>query len=177
MTRLALIAAALLFAPAVPGTAGDPAPPPFTPISPPSVLEQLNVVRAREGRPPLREDFRLTAAAEDRIEDMLELAYWDHQAPDGRSPFAWVRLRGYQYQRVGENLAAGFETAELLVQSWMESKGHRENILESEFIDVGIAVVPGSTTRRASGHSVVVIFGRERIAEPIRRQASKDSSR
>ncbi|HEU5163044.1 MAG TPA: CAP domain-containing protein, partial [Thermoanaerobaculia bacterium] len=67
--------------------------------------------------------------------------------------------------------------AEVLVASWMESKGHRENILEPDYADVGIAIIDGSTLRRAAGRSVVVIFGRELVAPPIRRPGSTDQPR
>ncbi|MGH9457536.1 MAG: CAP domain-containing protein [Thermoanaerobaculia bacterium] len=172
--RLVFAAAVLIAAIATPAArAEDPAAREVrTAITPESVLEELNLVRVREGREPFRKDGRLTLAAEDRIRDMIELAYWAHESPDGGSPFVWIRMRGYGYERAGENLASGFETAELLVASWMESKGHRDNILEPLFADVGIAVLEGATTGRATGKSVVVLFGRERIAPPIRPRES-----
>lgn len=145
-------------------------------ITPESVLEEINRERAGAGLDPLRDDFRLRLAAEDRMRDMVELAYWSHESPDGLSPFAWVRLHGYQHASLGENLASGFETAGVLVESWMESKGHRANILEPQFRDAGIAVLEGATTRRAAGNSVVILFGRETIAAPISRRGSSDRS-
>ena len=99
-------------------------------------------------------------AAEDRMREMIEIGYWSHESPEGRSPFFWLALRGYRFGFAGENLARGFETAQLLVDSWMESKGHRENIMSANFADCGIAVLEGSTTGRASGKSIVVLFGR-----------------
>ena len=62
----------------------------------------------------------------------------------------------------GENLATGFETTELLVTGWMESPGHRDNILSPHFEDCGIAIIDGLTTRRATGKSIVVMFGATR---------------
>lgn len=124
-----------------------------------SVVAAMNGERARRGLRPLREDPRLDAAAGDRLRDMEELSYWAHEAPDGRSPFFWMRPRGYFFRAAGENLAAGFETTELLVGGWMESKGHRENILSPDFEDCGIAVIEGGTMRRVTGKSVVVLFG------------------
>ncbi|HSN67744.1 MAG TPA: CAP domain-containing protein [Thermoanaerobaculia bacterium] len=172
-----LPAALLAVAFATAALAAPPAPPTKTPITPESVLAEMNRVRLANGLAPFRDDFRLRLAAEDRMSDMLELAYWSHQSPDGQSPFVFVPLRGYQHSRLGENLASGFETAEVLVASWMESKGHRENILEPDYADVGIAIIDGSTLRRAAGRSVVVIFGRELVASPIRRLGSTDQPR
>jgi len=128
-------------------------------ITPASVVAAMNEQRASAGLKPLREDPRLDAAAGDRMRDMEELSYWAHEAPDGRSPFTWLHPRGYFFRVAGENLAAGFETTELLVSGWMESKGHRENILSADYEDCGIAIIDGGTMRRTSGKSVVVLFG------------------
>lgn len=125
-----------------------------------SVLAEMNVHRATVGLPPLRHDERLLRAADSRMRDMEERSYWAHVAPDGRSPFVTIRPQGYEFQYAGENLAAGFETAELLVQSWMESKGHRANVLSPLYQDCGVAVIDGATTGRAIGRSVVVLFAR-----------------
>jgi uncharacterized protein YkwD len=95
---------------------------------------------------------------------MEEEAYWDHTAPDGMTPFVWLRVRAYDYEAAGENLASGFETPRLLVSSWMESPGHRANILSERFEECGIAIIDGSTTGPANGKSVVVLFARPRQA-------------
>src|SRR5437763_8998021 len=115
MKRLLLLA---LFA--IPVYASD--------ITSASVVAAMNEQRAQFGLRPLREDPRLDAAAADRMRDMEELSYWGHESPDGRSPFMWLAPRHYRYRFAGENLAAGFETMELLIDGWMGSKGHRENI-------------------------------------------------
>lgn len=126
-----------------------------------TVIAEMNVHRAAAGLPPLQEDDRLLRAATARMRDMEEQAYWAHVAPDGRSPFEVIRPHGYQFMNAGENLASGFETAEVLVQSWMESKGHRANILSPVYRDCGVAVIEGATTGRAAGRSIVVLFARE----------------
>lgn len=123
-----------------------------------NVLARMNEYRAERGLPPLREDARLNKAAEDRVRHMEDLGYWAHQSPDGMSPFVWLAARDYAYAAAGENLAKGFETAGLLVESWMESPGHRENIMAAVYQDVGIAIIEGSTTGPATGKSIVVLF-------------------
>jgi uncharacterized protein YkwD len=144
--------ATLLLAVALPSAASD--------ITPRSVIAAMNVYRLRDGLPPLREDQRLAKAAGERLDDMTDLAYWGHESPDGRSPFVWLKPAGYDYQYAGENLASGFETTELLLTSWMESPGHRSNILSPLYEDCGVAVIDGATTGRATGKSIVVQFGR-----------------
>ena len=126
-----------------------------------SVVSEMNVRRATLGLPALREDSRLDLAADDRVNDMEELSYWAHVAPDGRKPFEWLRPRGYQFRYAGENLASGFDTVEVLVDAWMESKGHRQNILSPIYHDCGVSIIEGATMGRASGKSIVVMFGRE----------------
>ena len=130
-----------------------------------TVLEQMNARRISKLLPPLREDARLTLAAEDRMRDMEDLGYWAHVAPDGRSPFEWIKPRGYDYWFAGENLATGFETAEVLVDGWMESEGHRDNIMGPLYQDCGIAIIEGATTGKSTGKSIVVLFGRHRLPE------------
>lgn len=143
-----------------------------------TVVAEMNIHRAAAGLPPLRHDDRLLRAADSRMRDMEELAYWGHIAPDGRSPFEGIRPSGYEFRYAGENLAAGFETAELLVQSWMESKGHRANILSPLYQDCGVSVIDGATTGRSVGRSVVVLFARPTSpSSPDPRPASSQASR
>lgn len=132
-------------------------------ISVQNVIAAMNEQRAQHGLPPLREESRLMDAASDRMRDMEELGYWAHRAPDGRSPFVWLPVRGYDHAYAGENLANGFETAGILVEAWMESEGHRRNILSPLYNECGVAIIDGSTTGRAVGKSVVVLFARQKI--------------
>jgi uncharacterized protein YkwD len=124
-----------------------------------SVVAAMNEYRAEHNLPALREDVRLDAAAGDRMRDMEDLGYWAHESPDGRSPFTWLAPNGHEFHHAGENLATGFETTELLVEGWMESPGHRANILSHDFEDCGIAIIDGLTTKRGAGKSIVVMFG------------------
>jgi uncharacterized protein YkwD len=127
-----------------------------------SVIAAMNEYRAQHHLPPLREDRRLDAAANDRMTDMEDIGYWAHESPDGRSPFVWLPVHGYEIHFAGENLACGFETTEMLVEGWMESPGHRANILSPNFEDCGIAIIDGMTMRRGNGKSIVVMFGTAR---------------
>ena len=124
-----------------------------------NVIALMNEYRAEQGLAPLAEEAHLAQAAQDRMRHMEELAYWSHNAPDGMSPFVWLAARDYNYRAAAENLASGFETARLLVESWMESPGHRSNILTPEFEHCGIAIIDGATTGPSTGKSIVVLFG------------------
>ena len=131
-------------------------------ITPENVLAGMNAYRAEAGLPPLQLNARLTKAAEDRMLDMEDGGWWSHESPTGVSPFTWLMVRDYGYEAAGENLARGFDTAPFLVESWMESHGHRENILSPLYEECGIAIIDGATTGRATGKSVVVMFAKPR---------------
>lgn len=132
-------------------------------ISRASVIASMNLQRAAHHLPPLREDPRLDAAADDRVSDMLSLRYWAHVAPDGRTPFEALFPHGYSFVAAAENLAAGFENVHRLMEGWMDSAGHRANILSEEFVDCGVAVIEGSPTHPSwRGKSIVVLFGKPR---------------
>ena len=139
-------------------------------INPSNVAALMNEYRLEAGLPPLRLDRSLTAAAEARMTEMAEGEWWSHQSPEGTSPFVHIPHE-YQYAFAAENLAAGFDTAGLLVASWMESPGHRANILGVNYADCGIAVLEGATTGPAMGKSVVVLFARRKVAPVILSEA------
>jgi uncharacterized protein YkwD len=132
-----------------------------TPAGQQAILQAMNRQRAAYGLAPLRSDERLARAAGDRISDMFHKSYFDHVSPDGIQPFSWIRQRGYGFATAGENLAAGYPSAEAVVNGWMNSPGHRANILSREFADVGIAVAPGSPTNRMRGPTYVALYARE----------------
>jgi uncharacterized protein YkwD len=145
--------------------AGTTPPPPIpraeSPAGQQAILQAMNRQRAAFGLAPLRSDERLARAAGDRISDMFHKSYFDHVSPDGILPFSWIRQRGYGFATAGENLAAGYPSAEAVVNGWMNSPGHRANILSREFADVGIAVASGSPTNRMRGPTYVALYARE----------------
>ena len=157
---------ALFLVPAIAFAADDP-----RDITVANVIAQMNVARAERGLPPLVEEARLTKSAQDRMRDMEDLAYWGHVAPDGRSPFYWLRVNGYPHSYAAENLASGFETVQVLLEGWMESPGHRDNIISPLYNECGVAIIDGGTAGRSDGKSVVVLFGRRQTEA---QRASKD---
>ena len=125
-----------------------------------SIVAAMNRERAARGLGPLRLEPRLSLAAEDRVGDMMRKRYFDHVSPDGINPFTWVHQRGYRYRLIGENLALGYRNSQSVVNGWMNSPGHRENILKSGFDEVGIAFVNESPQRGYRGPLVVALYGR-----------------
>ena len=107
-------------------------------------LAEVNVVRQERGLAPLQAESRLDRAAQAHAEDMLRRAYYDHVSPEGDSPGKRVRAAGYPRPRtVTENIAKGpFAPAEV-VQRWMNSSGHRRNILRRSATEMGLGVAFG----------------------------------
>jgi uncharacterized protein YkwD len=101
-----------------------------------------NAQRERHGCAPLRTDSRLRTAARDHSADMRDRGYFDHDTPNGTSP--WDRIKAQGYADPGaENIARGYGTAAAVVAGWMDSPGHRANILNCDLKAVGIGVAYG----------------------------------
>jgi uncharacterized protein YkwD len=125
-----------------------------------SLLDAMNRERVAHGLNPLRLNERLTLAATDRVRDMFEKHYFAHTSPDGIDPFSWLDKRGYNYTDAGENLSVGYATAADIVDGWMKSPAHRVNVLNKNFDEVGVAIMPASPTTRRMGPTVVALYGR-----------------
>jgi hypothetical protein len=86
---------------------------------------------------------KLSQAAKDKADNMLSVGYWSHTAPDGATPWQWIKSAGYDYVNAGENLARGFNTTESIIQAWLDSQSHRANVLNQDYTEVGFAAVNG----------------------------------
>ena len=128
-------------------------------LSAQALVDSMNLQRAPYGLGPLRLNDRLSLAASDRVDDMLRKRYFNHVSPDGINPFTWVAKRGYRYSIIGENLAVGYPSAERVVTGWMSSPGHRANILQRSFDEIGIAFDPSAPMSQYSGPLVVAMYG------------------
>ena len=109
------------------------------------VLELVNEERAKEGLGPLKLDEDLCAVAQMHCEDMVKRDFFDHINPDGKSPFDRMKDYGISYMAAGENIACGQRSPEEVVDSWMNSPGHRANILSKAFGKIGIGYAEGGT--------------------------------
>lgn len=123
-----------------------------------AILAAMNRERNARGLGALRLSDKLSRAAGDRIGDMFAKNYFAHVSPDGIEPFVWASKRGYRYRLIGENLAVGYRGT-AVVDGWMRSPGHRENILQPSFDEVGIAIADGSPRRGYRGPTVVAMYG------------------
>ncbi|MGL4178174.1 MAG: CAP domain-containing protein [Dermatophilaceae bacterium] len=105
-------------------------------------IRLTNVERARAGCGSVRMDTRLNAAARLHSEDMARHSYFSHTSRDGRSPWDRIGAQGYTAGS-GENIAAGYTTAAAVIKGWMDSPGHKANMLNCSHKAVGIGIGRG----------------------------------
>ncbi|PTM93030.1 sigma-70 family RNA polymerase sigma factor [Streptomyces sp. VMFN-G11Ma] len=108
------------------------------------VVALVNQERAKAGCQALTEDPQLEKAAQGQSDDMAARAFFDHTNPDGADPGQRITAAGYKWSTYGENIAQGQQTAAAVMESWMNSPGHRANILNCSFKDIGVGVHKGS---------------------------------
>ncbi|MFI9719536.1 CAP domain-containing protein [Streptomyces sp. NPDC052396] len=106
------------------------------------VLALVNAERAKAGCRPLRADHRLSSLAQSFSNDMARRGFFDHTDPDGKSP--WDRAARHGIRNLGgENIARGHPDAHTVMDAWMRSSGHRQNILNGEYRTLGVGVRQG----------------------------------
>ena len=120
-------------------------------------LQLVNEVRARGTRcgersygpaPPVKLSGTLAGVAFGHAADMAKHNYFEHEDLAGHSPADRVRAVGYKEKLVGENIAYGPKSADEVVQGWLDSPGHCENIMDSRFAEMGIAYAAGHASKR-----------------------------
>ncbi|HBL22813.1 MAG: CAP domain-containing protein [Syntrophorhabdaceae bacterium] len=125
------------------------------------VLRLTNVTRAENGVHELKESFLLNAIASERAKDMFEKQYFDHVSPTGEKASDIAQKVGYRYKRFGENIASGsFLNNREIINDWMQSPGHRKNLLSNQFEEIGVAVMKGRL-EGGEGWIAVQVFGRQ----------------
>lgn len=134
----------------IPGSTGTnvAAKPPVTPAPTQStfasqVVNIVNQERTKAGLKPLTSNSALTAMALDKAKDMYNNGYFDHTSPTYGSPFNMMSSYGIRYSYAGENIAKGQQTPEAVMTAWMNSAGHRQNILSPNFTQIGVAYYNG----------------------------------
>jgi hypothetical protein len=106
------------------------------------VVDLVNQERAKHDRPPLAGDSRLASAARDHSRDMSDNNYFSHTSKDGRTVGQRITAAGYTWNRCGENIARGYSSPEAVMLGWMNSEGHRSNILSIDYCDLGVGYAP-----------------------------------
>lgn len=108
------------------------------------VLRLVNEERTSRGLGALKRASDLDALARAHSQDMINRHFFDHNNPDGQSPFDRMRAAGISYRAAAENIAYGQRSAEAVMNAWMNSSGHRANILNGTYTEIGIGAVKNS---------------------------------
>jgi hypothetical protein len=137
-----------------------------TDITPVALLNLTNQERAAAGQPPLKLDSQLNTAAAYKSQNMFQENYWAHVSPSGIQPWYWFQQAGYVYLYAGENLAKDFDTSAGVVQGWMNSAGHKANLLNKNYTEVGFSVQNG-TLQGGQTTLVVAHYGSRNTPAPV----------
>ncbi len=105
------------------------------------VIRLVNIERAKYGLRELTYSKELSDGARMKSADMQKLGYFSHTSPTYGSPFDQMRSLGISYRSAGENIAMGYSTPEAVVNAWMNSEGHRANILSAKYTEIGVGYV------------------------------------
>ncbi len=143
-----------------------------TDISSQILLSLTNKEREHIGLIPLQLNDALVKAALAKAKYMFANNYWAHNAPDGTPPWVFIKQAGYDYTYAGENLARGFATSDDVVNAWMASPTHKENMLSSNYQDIGFAVMDGKLLGEDTT-LVVEMFGNTKL--PVARKQESET--
>ena len=115
------------------------------------VVDLVNQIRKNHGLKPLTVNWQLSRVARYKSQDMLDKKYFSHTSPTYGSPFDMIKAFNISYRTAGENIAMGYTTPSAVVNGWMNSTGHRANILNANFTQIGVGYV-------ANGHYWTQMF-------------------
>jgi len=122
------------------------------------IITLVNKEREKNGLLPLLFDFDLANASKNKVGDMAQNSYFSHVSPQKQRWSNFIITSNYQYIEAGENLANGFETPQDIVDAWLKSPSHRENMLTPQYQDTAVAVMRGQLNGRPTIF-VVQMFG------------------
>lgn len=142
--RLPLVAALVVVACTVPATAAQAA---TSAGGIDTVVAMVNQERENAGCDPVTVDSRLTSAARDHSQDQADMGKMTHTGSDGSTVGKRATRAGYKWSKVGENVASGTTSPERVMELWMNSEAHRDNILNCAFEDMGVGLVDGYWTQ------------------------------
>ena len=135
----------------------------FAAILPSVIVELTNSDRAMGSASPLAVSPILVTAAQKKADDMAAKGYFAHTSPEGITPWFWFGEVGYRFSYAGENLAVHFTESQDVETAWLNSPGHRANILNTNFTEIGVAAAEG-TYQGVATTFIVEMFGRPALA-------------
>ena len=132
------------------------------------LITLTNQERAALGVAGLKDNELLDQAATLKAQDMLNMDYFSHNSPEGKTPWYWIRLSGYNYKRAGENLAIGFVDGEEVMQAWKDSPTHNANLINPNYQEIGIGIAKGNFQGQEVT-LVVQMFGTQLSPTPVKK--------
>ena len=105
------------------------------------VIRLVNEVRRENGLKALTANWELSRVARYKSQDMLNKGYFSHTSPTYGTPFQMIKAFGLSFRTAGENIARGYPTPQAVVNGWMNSSGHRANILNASYTQIGVGYV------------------------------------
>ncbi|MDP2637129.1 MAG: CAP domain-containing protein [bacterium] len=108
-----------------------------------TLVNAVNAQRIKTHTGALVTSQTLQRAAQQKADDMAQHTYFSHTSPQGKTPWYWFKNAGYSYSYAGENLAVQYSSTNEVVNSWMQSSGHRANIMNKNFTETGIGISQG----------------------------------
>ena len=138
-----------------------------TDISTQGLLDGTNQQRTNNGLGALHLNATLSQAAQAKAADMVTADYWSHTSPSGKTPWPFISAAGYSYSTAGENLAYGFSTSNETIAGWMNSPGHRANILNGSYVDVGFGIINAENYQSNGNQTIVVAMYAAPYAAPV----------
>ena len=105
------------------------------------VIRLVNEVRRENGLKALTANWELSRVARYKSQDMLNKGYFSHTSPTYGTPFQMIKAFGLSFRTAGENIAKGYPTPQAVVNGWMNSSGHRANILNASYTQIGVGYV------------------------------------
>ena len=115
------------------------------------VVRLVNEIRVQNGLKPLTANWELSRVARYKSQDMRDQGYFSHTSPTYGTPFQMIKAFGLSFRTAGENIAKGYATSQAVVNGWMNSSGHRANILNASYTQIGVGYV-------AQGHYWTQMF-------------------
>lgn len=122
-----------------------------------ALLLATNAQRANVNLADLTLNGKLDRAAQAKVKDMTKRNYWSHNTPSGRTPWTFVIAQNYNFQKLGENLAAGFSDSSAVVNAWLASPTHRQNLLDPAYTSVGFGYANKDNYTAAGGGPMTVV--------------------
>lgn len=119
-------------------------------ITPESIFYYSNLERSENNIKTLSMSGVLEKAAQKKAEDMAQRRYFSHIGPDDKEPWKWIQEENYAYLMAGENLAVSFNYPSSVVEAWMDSPSHKDNLLNSDFGEMGIGIAEGMYKNKKS---------------------------